>query len=114
MAAAGSLRERLQFQSPKPVSDRYGNEVSGWTDEFQYSTDVKPMSGGETVLASRLSGVQPVNLRVRYSSDTRRITAAWRAVDAHTGTIYQMKGPPADKTGKRAYLDIVAEIGVAA
>lgn len=111
---AGQLKARLQFQSPKAASDGYGNEEEGWQEEQEVSAQIIPLKGGEQVLAQRLSGTQPVVIRVRSSSFTRGIGADWRAVDVHSDAIYQVKAPPADMDQKRQYLDILAEQGVAA
>lgn len=110
---AGQLRDRLRFESPTPQQDDYGNEIEGWTAEFTEWAHVKPLKGSETVMAARLSGSQPVAITVRRSTRTRRITTDWRAVHTHDGTVYQIKSPPADMSGKRMYLDMVAEVGVA-
>lgn len=112
--SSGALRERLLFQSLHSVSDGYGNETEGWDDEKAVWAEIKPLRGGEQVLAQRLSGVQPVVIRVRSSAFTRSIQPDWRAVNVNVGTVYQVKAPPADMDGKRTYLDILAEQGVAA
>lgn len=114
MSGAGSLHHRLRFESPSPTDDGAGNYTDGWTLEFEQSCGLKNLKGGEAVLADRLSGRQPVVITVRRSTRTRAIAPDWRAVDVRTGVIYQIKAPPADMDDRRLWLDILAEMGVAA
>lgn len=113
MSGAGSLKEELRFESPTPADDGAGNYTEGWTPEFERSARVRPLKGGESVLAARLAGTQPVIITVRRDTQTRGIGSEWRAVDTRSGAIYQLKAPPADMLENRAYLDILATSGVA-
>lgn len=114
MTGAGDLQERLRFESPSPVDDGAGNYSEGWTSEFTVWAGVKPLRGGEGVIAARLAGTQPVIITVRRSTQSRDIRPEWRAVDVRSGAVYQLKAPPADMQGTRMYLDFLAESGVAA
>jgi len=81
--SAGSLKDRLTFQARTVQDDGYGNEVSGpWTDQFTVAARVTASPGRETVTAQRLQGVNPVDVWVRWSSQTATIKTEWRAVDA--------------------------------
>lgn len=111
---AGELNQRLRFEARMLVSDDYGNEVGEFEERFVRSAGVTPLKGTESVMGARLQGRQPVVIRVRRDSETAAIAPSWRAVDVRTGTIYQIKAPPADMLGTRMYLDILAESGVEA
>lgn len=110
---AGSLRERITFDARAVTDDGYGNPVSGdFTEQFTVWGRVRPLKGGETVLASRLAGTQPVIITVRDTSDTREITSAWRA---RVGSVtYALTSPPANMDERRQYFDILATVGIAA
>jgi SPP1 family predicted phage head-tail adaptor len=83
MPQAGQLKDRITFQARSNVSDDYGNEVTGpWTDQFTVSARVTASPGRETVTAQRLQGINPVDVWVRWSSQTAQIQTEWRAVDA--------------------------------
>jgi SPP1 family predicted phage head-tail adaptor len=83
MLSAGQLRDRVTFQARGIVDDSYGNEVSGpWADQFTVAARVTTSPGRETVTAQRLQGVNPVDVWVRWSSQTAGIKTEWRAVDA--------------------------------
>ncbi len=83
MPSAGQLRDRITLQSRSTVDDGYGNEVSGpWTDQFTIAARVTTTPGRETVTAQRLQGVNPVDVWVRWSSQTAGIKTEWRAIDA--------------------------------
>lgn len=112
MPGAGSLRERVRFESPTPQDDDYGNSVEGWTDEFTVAAQIKPLKGGENVMAARLGGVQPVVIIVRSSSQTRQISTDWRVVDARKGTVFNVRSI-ANMDERNRFLDIIAQAGVA-
>lgn len=112
---AGQLRERLTFQSPTALSDDYGNTTSGWTDEFTVAARLQPKVGGEQVLAARLQGRQVYLIHVRSSAQTREIIPDWQAVDARDATrVFQIKSPSRNMDEKGQWLEMDAEIGVAA
>lgn len=117
MTTAGQLNRRLTFQAREvlPGGDGAGNFEAGWVDQFTVSARVKPTFGGETVIASRLTGIQPVTITVRRSSDTQRIAADWRAVDARDpATIYALTSPAVDPAEDGAFLEMMATTGRAA
>lgn len=109
---AGQLRERVTFAvRGTGADDGYGNTLGAWSDQFTVSARVKPLRGGETVLADRLAGRQPVVITVRRSDSTATITPDWRAEDARSGTVYNIR---AVTPGERHDLiDLLAESGVA-
>lgn len=114
MPRSGELRERLTFQSPSAFDDGYGNTVEGWQDEFTVWARLQPKVGGETVLAARLSGRQVYLIHVRSSAQARAIAPDWRAVDVHDGRVFQVKSPTRNMDEKNAFLEMDAELGVAA
>lgn len=80
---AGQLRDRITFQRRGASEDGYGNEQTGdWEEAFTVAARVTASPGRETVTASRLQGLNPVDVWVRYSSHTAGIRTEWRAVDA--------------------------------
>src|SRR3569833_1333913 len=87
---AGDLRSRIAFDKRQDVDDGYGNTQSDFIEQFTQSGALLPLKGGETVMASRLTGVQPFILTVRHSSQAAQVTTAWRARDARTGTVYDI------------------------
>lgn len=111
---AGALKHRLRFEARSTVIDDYGNEQGDFAEQFVRWAEIMPLRGGETVMAARLTGTQPVIIRVRRDAETRQIEAHWRAVDERTDEVYALKSPPTDMEDSRAYLTIVAEAGVAA
>lgn len=121
--AAGDLRYRLAFQKDTVIVDEFGNPIGGgFATQFTTAAYLKPLKGGEEVMAGRLAGTQTFVCRVRSSGASREITTDWRAVDARAGDgesgdpnlIYQVKSPPVDPDGKLAWLEMIVEIGTAA
>ncbi|MFH3481635.1 phage head closure protein [Xanthobacter variabilis] len=110
MTTAGDLDRRITFQAREllPGGDGAGNFETDWVSKLTVWAQVVPRFGGETVIASRLEGVQPVTIIIRYSPAARQITAAWRAADAREGTIYALSSPAMDPTGQRAFLEMLA------
>lgn len=91
---AGKLRERIAFDKRRVLTepgDGYGNLVEDWHYQFTTRGGLTPLRRGETVIASRLSGVQPYILLLRASSVTRQITTDWRCRHIDTGKVYNIQ-----------------------
>lgn len=90
-SGAGSLSERVKFQERVGGLDEYGNELTTWQDRATVAARIRPRHGGEEVMSGRLQGIQPYTMTVRSSTQTRDVTPAWRAVNARTGAVYNIK-----------------------
>lgn len=107
---AGSLNERITFQqlAPRdPNEPDYGETHSSWQDVFTVSARLAPRMGSETVIASRLQGIQPYTITVRSTPQTRLVTPAWHAVNARTGVIYDIKAA-VNIDERHAYIEMLA------
>lgn len=112
--SAGRLRERVTFQARAVADDGYGNEVSGpWEDQFTVAANIAPARGREEVLAQRLQGVRPVEITVRWSSQTVQIQPDWRAVNARKPEEIYNIHDIRDPDGKRAWNVLTCTLGVA-
>jgi hypothetical protein len=63
-----------------------------------------------------LTGRQPVIIRVRQSSDTRKIKPDWKATDLASGTAFNIRtavDPNLGDTDHGRWIDMLAESGVA-
>lgn len=109
--SAGKLYERVTFQPPTSTADGYGGTINGWGDGFTVRANYVRLRGGETVMASRLSGNQPTVIRVRKSTQTVQVTTDWRIVDARSGEVFNIRSLV--ESDDRAYFDFTAESGVA-
>ena len=113
MVGAGRLDRRLSFERRTEVDDGYGNTVAGdWTPQFTTAANRKWLRGGEAVMAARLESRQPVILTIRNSVAARHVGSDWRAVDARSGEIYNIRENPKE-SDDRMYLEMLAESGVA-
>lgn len=90
-AGAGSLSERIGFEAEVGGDDGYGGVVVGFAEQFVDPARLEPRVGSETVIASRLQGMQPFTMTVRSNERTRTITPAWRARNKRTGVLYAIK-----------------------
>lgn len=109
------MREKLNFQRREIVDDGFGNEVSGeFTTFFTAAAELIPLTGSETVIAARLTGVQPYIIRIRSHVAAREVTTAWRAVDARNASRIFNITSAANIDEKNAYIDMMATQGVAA
>jgi SPP1 family predicted phage head-tail adaptor len=108
--SAPNLRDRVAFDAETTGDDGYGNTVTGWAEQFVVAAQIRYLRGSEPVIAERLQGVQPVVVTVRDSTQTRAINAGWRAREARTGTVFNIRSvTPSD--GNRAWIDMLAEVG---
>lgn len=78
---------------------------------FEAWARVQPRRGSETVIASRLAGVQPYTITIRWSDIASKITPGWRAVDSNTDETFNLRAT-ANIDEKRRWIEIIAEGGV--
>lgn len=82
------MRERVHFQRRAWADDGWGN--GGYTGEFETQftepARLKPGLGSETVIAARLTSIQPYTVTVRSSNRTRGVDTSWQIVDARDST----------------------------
>jgi hypothetical protein len=122
--SSSDLFERVAFDEPATVQDGYGNSQGDFVERFQCRAGFTPIRGGESVIASRLEGRQPIVVRIRASTKSRMITPDWQMRDARkgewsgdgaqfwTGPVYAIRS--IIETKDRMYLDLMVEGGVAA
>jgi hypothetical protein len=122
---AGRLKEKVAFDERADQDDGSGNVEGGFVEKFQRRAGFTFLRGGETVVASRLEGRQPIVVRVRRDSDTVKIKQDWRMRDTRSGAwqgvgderywngpIYAVRSIAV--TEDRQFLDVMVESGVAA
>ena len=109
---AGQLFEKVAFDERVISSDGSGNVEGDFAEQFQCRAGYKYLRGGETVIAGRLQGRQPIVVRVRASSDTREIRPDWQMRDLRTGIAYAVRS--VIEVEGRQFLDVLVESGVAA
>jgi SPP1 family predicted phage head-tail adaptor len=109
MPAGKRGRWRVTFSKRAAGDDGHGNITGDFVDQFTVSAELRPKLGGETVLAGRLEGRQLVNIIVLQSAATRAITTDWRARDAISGAIYNIRSGPIDPKGNRQEFELLAE-----
>lgn len=91
-AAASSKRKLFAFELRPLTSDGYGNtEAVAFEERFRVHGQLMPRLGGETVMASRLSGSQPATIKLRSSPQLREVTPEWRIRDVKSGAVYNIR-----------------------
>ncbi len=110
----GKLDQRVAFDAPRVTSDGAGGRVNGFVDAgsaYECAAHFRNLRGSETVIASRLSGVQPVVVTIRTSSAARAISTEYRMRDLRRpDDIYQIRAIV--ETDDRAFLELTCERGV--
>ena len=110
---AGDLRERVAFGRLGSADGEGGNYRGGvFAPQFEVAAHFKPLNGGEEVMAGRLAGRRSVVMTIRSSNQTRAITAAMNVQDLRTKEVFNVREIK-DPDGKRAWLEVLAESGVA-
>lgn len=109
---AGAMIWSVAFDAPVPTDDGYGGATTAWQERHCCPAEIVFLKGGEGVQAARLSGRQPVIIKVRVCSAAAAITTDWRARDRRSGVAYNIR----DKkiTPDRMFFEMMAESGVAA
>lgn len=84
--------------------------MGDWENQFTYAAQVIWLRGSEGALQQRLEGRQPVVIVVRASAQTRRITTAWRAKNAHhTDQVFNITAVSPSK--QPGFIDVLAVVG---
>ena len=116
MPSGGRLRERVRFDRRAEYDDGAGNMQAGWSTLGEVPAEIKPVRGGEALLAGKLAGKVPAEITVRWSralgAGDLRLTTDDRAVDARTGDAYQIRAIE-NRDMRRQWLTLTCEAGVA-
>lgn len=110
--SAGDLYYRVGFESPQSGSDGAGGVLDGFEEQFQVRAAYTHLRGGEGIIAARLEGRHAQIITVRFSSQVAAVTRDWRIVDKRNGDTFNIRDISPSKD--RAFVDILAEKGVAA
>lgn len=111
---AGKLNHRFAFDKrPITTDDGYGNVQGDWEEQFKtWAGKRYIIGGGEAITAARLSGHQPVIIRLRCSPLTESIETSWRCRDLITEEVFNIRSiTPYEK--REGYIDLLIESGVA-
>jgi head-tail adaptor len=109
---AGRLEERVAFDKREEVEDEYGNMVAGWIEQFQDRAAFIHRTGSESVMAAKLEGREPMQVRLRMSANARLIDTDWQMRDLHdSGKPYNIRDVVWNTN--RAVVDLMVEGGVA-
>ncbi len=111
MNGTGGLSELVAFEEPSTVEDTYGATTGAWAERFRRLVSIENMRGNEPVIAQRLVGVNPVEVRVRASTAVTAVDSSWRLRHVLKGTLYNIRSviPKSD----REWVHLICEIGVA-
>lgn len=109
----GRLIESVAFDKRATVSDGYGNTEGDFVQQFQCRAGFVWLRGGESVIAARMEGKQPLVVMVRRQPNTELIRPDWRMRDLRDGDkVYAVHAVA--ESDDRGYLDVLVEAGVAA
>lgn len=105
----GDLNQSVAFDMMTNVPDGQGGHTRQ-PMSIETRAHYRFLRGGEAVIASRLSGVQPVVVTIRRNELTREITTTTVMRDLRTGTKYNIRA--IITTDDRKFLEITAQSGV--
>ncbi|WP_312529933.1 phage head closure protein [Paracoccus sp. (in: a-proteobacteria)] len=105
---AGDLTKRATFQRPHKEKDADGKVIHTYPEAFTAWVNLKPLRGGESVMASRMQSRSPAIVTFRSSTQARAVTSEWRVVI--DGRIYESKEDPRE-TQDRALFEMLVEGG---
>jgi SPP1 family predicted phage head-tail adaptor len=103
----GEIDQRVVIQRLTLTPDGSGGNVKSWTELATVWCHVRPKSGRESVGSDRVEGSASYLFVIRYRAglrDSDRIV--WKGVSYNIRAIH-------DRSGRRLYLDLEAERGVA-
>ncbi|WP_026619114.1 head-tail adaptor [Ensifer sp. WSM1721] len=113
MTGGGDLREVIEMQQREWQDDGYGNGgyIGPFQTVFAAAARVQILRGTETVMAGRLAGKQTLALIMRWQPDFATVDTTWRAVNARSGVVYNIRSVEPDE--RRAFVNVLVEAGVA-
>jgi head-tail adaptor len=110
---AGELDQWVGFDQLNSVADGYGNLQQSFVEQFRCHAGYAVVRGTEDVQASRLEGIQPMMVRVRWEkATTALIKPDWRMHDLRTDEVFALRS--VSRTPDRGYVELLAVLGVAA
>lgn len=112
----GALRDRFHFQKRGDSADGFGSVVKNagaFVTIFTENLSLDGRRGNETVIASRLQGIQPYFVTVRWSTHMLAVDNGWQLIGAREDDNRKLNviSPPTDPDGKRQWLEFVATAG---
>lgn len=110
MTTTGDLREVIELQNFVAVDDGYGGQIQEWQTAFTAPARIQILRGTETVIASRLAGTQVLAITMRWQPAMADVTPAWRARNARSGTMYNIRSVEPDE--RRQWVNLLCESGV--
>lgn len=111
--ALSEFKTVLAFERRAMVSDDFGNEQAGdWQELCRRSCAIRPLKGGERVIAGRLEGQVPALIFVRLDEITKQARASWRLRNVESGEFWAVRSA-ADMEQKRRFITMSCESGVA-
>ena len=110
---ASELRDKVRFEGRTSGENIGGVVRGGWASlDIERSARVLFRMGGEGVLAARQNATQPVEITVRYDSETRTITTDHRVVDARDPSrVWGVKSIGEVEGGRDRWLNLLCEAG---
>lgn len=122
--SAQRLKHKVAFDARADADDGTGNHEGDFVQRFERRAGFTFLRGSESVIAARLEGRQPIVVRVRACSQTRKIDAGWQMRDLRNG---EWVGSGADAywsgpayavrsvipSEDRQWIDVTVESGVA-
>jgi hypothetical protein len=112
LALMAGLYESVAFDMRVAGTDTYGNPAPGaFVEQFRCRGGFTWLRGGETVIAARLEGQQPIVVRIRASSAARAIKSDWRMRNLRDGKVFAVRS--ISETDDRRWLDVMVVEGVA-
>lgn len=109
--SAGALYYKIAIDKRIDADDGYGNTISSWQEQFTCRSEMIPLRGSESVIASRLQGKNIAVFRVRASSNTRTITTDNQLRDVRRGIAYNIRA--VEWEVNRQFIALTCESGVA-
>jgi len=107
---SGKLFGSVAFDRPTVLSDGQGGQEDGWEEVHTCRAWIRNLRGGESVIHSRLQGVQPVVVFIRQCDAADVIDTDFKMRDVRKGQEYNIR--TIVLSDNRRYYELTAERGV--
>lgn len=97
----------LQWREYTGEDDIYGSPIYNEGERTGVWARIQPLKGSETIIAARLTGIQPVVVTIAWEPELSTMTSSWTLKD-EAGVPYDIKSV-ANMDEKRQFIEILAE-----
>lgn len=109
MTQPGDLRDEIRLERQVSVPDGAGGSVITWQAVLTAPAHIRPIRGGETVMAGRLASTETIVVTIRNQPALATSSQTWRLISTRSNRVFDIKSITVDD--RRAFVDFLCQTG---